>query len=92
MIISYNNDYYCNPALKKFVIFAEEMKNSNCLHVFTYCPEGLNQYHQSLGFIKQLIQVKTDWCDSYFESIAKKANNIPKYIENIVEYLLKKEF
>lgn len=90
VIISYNNDYYCNPALKKFVIFAEEMKNSNCLHVFTYCPEGLNQYHQSLGFIKQLIQVKTDWCDSYFESIAKKANNIPKYIENTVEYLFKK--
>lgn len=91
LLLSCNEDYHCHESIKKMRILAEELKKSNNLNVFIHEIEGMNTGKLSLGFLKELIHVDNETASSYLEMIVERANHVPKHIENIVEYLSKKQ-
>ena len=91
LVLSYNEDYYCSSSVKKLKLFAEELKGESNINVFLHEVEGMGQNQLSLGFLKELIHVTTEKDDLFLDMIVKKANHVPKHIENIVEYLLRKQ-
>lgn len=90
LILSCNIDYHCSPSVKKLRLLSEELKNQSYLNIFSHEVEGMKQNDLALGFLKQLIQTK-DKNNTYLNLIVQKANYNPKFIENIVEYLLNKQ-
>ena len=96
LLISYNEDYFHSNSLKKLIILAEEMRNSYELNSSVHSIEGFykntgeeKEHYQSLGFLKELIHTTYE-NNIYLSMIVKKANHIPKSIENIVYLLMNK--
>lgn len=88
LVVSCNQDYYCNSSVKKLRLLAEELNNQSYLNIVLHEIKGMQRNNLALGFLKQLVHVKDENSNFYLENIVKKANYIPKHIENIVQCLL----
>lgn len=91
LVVSCNVDYYCSPTVKSLRLLAEELKNQSYLNILIHEVKGMKKNDLALGFLKQLIQTEDENDNVYLNIIVQKANYVPKYIENIVEYLSEKQ-
>lgn len=91
LVLSCNTDYYCSPPIKKLQLLITEISNQSYINIFVHEVAGMKRNDLALGYLKQLIQTEDERSDIYLEIIVKKADYVPKHIENIVEYLLNKK-
>ena len=91
LVLSCNIDYYCSPPIKKLQLLITELSNQSYINIFIHEVEGMKRNDLALGYLKELLQTKDESSDMYLEIIVKKANYVPKHIENIVEYLLNRK-